>query len=97
MSLNIRVFFLCRCVFKSLNQKMHVGGIFCHLVKALDCVSHEILLAKLHFYGIQGVMTDWFRSYLTNRRHKVEIRSQSTQNFFSDWGTLKHEVSKGPF
>jgi hypothetical protein len=65
-------------------------------VKASDCVNYDILLAKLHFYGIQGVMADWFRSYLTNRRQKVEIRSpSSTQNFFSGWGTLKHGVPQG--
>jgi hypothetical protein len=40
-------------VFNSINQKMHVGGIFGNLAKALDCVNHEILLAKSHFYGIQ--------------------------------------------
>jgi len=39
-------------VFKSVNQKMHVGGIFSDLTKAYDCVSHGILLAELHFYGI---------------------------------------------
>jgi hypothetical protein len=39
-------------VFKSINQKMHVAGIFCDWAKASDCVNHEILLAKLHFYGI---------------------------------------------
>jgi hypothetical protein len=31
---------------------MHVGGIFSDLAKAYDCVCHEILVAKLHFYGI---------------------------------------------
>jgi hypothetical protein len=42
-------------VLKSINQKMHVRGIFCDIAKASDCVNHEILLNKSHFYGIQGI------------------------------------------
>jgi len=52
-------------VFKSINQRMNVGGNFCDLAKAFDCMNHEILLAKLHIHGIQE---DWFRSYLSNSR-----------------------------
>ena len=33
------------------------------------------MLAKLHFYGIRGVSEDWCRSYLTNRRQKVAVKS----------------------
>jgi len=52
-------------------------------------VIHEILLDKLHFYGILGVSEDWFRSYLANRRQKVQVKSPNTaQKFFSDWGTI---------
>jgi len=49
------------------------------------------MLTKLHFYGIQGINVDWFRSYLTNRKQKVEIKSpNSTHNLVSDWGIFKH-------
>jgi hypothetical protein len=72
-------------VLKSVDQKMNVGGIFCDLAKALDYVNHEMLLNKLHFYGIQGVAAKWFRSYLTDRKQKVKVKSaKNNQNFFSN-------------
>jgi hypothetical protein len=66
------------------------------LAKAFDCVNHEILLTKLHFYGIQGTVAEWFRSYVTNRRQKTRIKSSNdTQNFFSNWWTVKQGVPQG--
>jgi hypothetical protein len=53
---------------------MHVRGILYYLSKALECMNHEMFLAKLHFCGIQGVSEDCFRSYLTNTRQKVEVK-----------------------
>jgi hypothetical protein len=46
---------------------MHVGGIFCELAKAFDCVNNEVLLTILRYFGIKGSMTNWFKSYLTDR------------------------------
>jgi hypothetical protein len=55
-----------------------MGGISCDLAKVFDCVNLELLLMKLKFYGIQGVAGQWFKSYLNNRRQKVEIKSPDT-------------------
>ena len=47
--------------------------IFLDMRKAFDCVSHEILLDKMYFYGIRGTPHEWFRSYLSDREQYVSI------------------------
>jgi hypothetical protein len=80
----------------SLNQTMHVGGIFCDLAKAFDCVNHEILLTKLHYFGIQGATASSFRSYPTGRKQKIEIKlPYTTRSTYSSWGTIEHGVPQG--
>jgi hypothetical protein len=67
---------------------MHVGGISCDLAKAFDGVSHELLLPKVHFYGILDVADQWFKSYLYDRRQQVEIKSPGLNN--STYSELGH-------
>jgi hypothetical protein len=41
-------------ILNAMINKLLVGGIFCDLKKALDCVYHDILLSELKFYGISA-------------------------------------------
>jgi hypothetical protein len=50
------------------NNKFHVGGIFCDLTKAFDCVNHNILIMQLQYNGLHDANMNWFKSYLSLRK-----------------------------
>jgi len=63
LSTEITTFTLLNKLLSSLDRKYFVGGSFCDLQKAFDCVNHDILLAKMEFYGISDVVNKLKRSF----------------------------------
>jgi len=53
-------------ILNALKNKLVVGGIFCDLEKAFDCVNRDILLSELGTYGIPGKDKE-LSSFLTYR------------------------------
>ena len=60
-------------IISALDQNKVSCGIFVDLQKAFDTVNHEILLSKLNYYGFRGIINDWFKSYLHERKQRVCI------------------------
>ena len=61
---------------KYVDEKLFSCGIFIALRKAFDTVDHDILLYKLHHYGIRGVINKRFCSYLTGRFQTTQIETK---------------------
>ena len=76
-------------------KKNFVGSLFCDLQKAFDCVNHNILLAKLEFYGTSGTANQLMRSYLKNRFQRVMIKDNMHVKSTSAWEPIRHGVPQG--
>jgi hypothetical protein len=77
-------------ILTALNDKRLVGGIFFDLEKAFGCVNHDILFAKMEYYGIWGVMHTLIKSYLEDRYQRVKFN-----NKLSKWDKINIGVPQG--
>ena len=68
----------------------NVGAVLMDLSKAFDCMSHNILLAKLQAYDLSTEAVTLMRSYLTGRRKRDKISSAS-----SAWLEVQKGVPQG--
>jgi hypothetical protein len=57
-----------------------VGGIFCDLHKAFDCINHVVLLKKLIFCGVAGKFYNLVKSYLDGRYQKLILSYNNGMN-----------------
>ena len=62
----------------AIENKLFACGIFLDLTKAFDTVDHNILIKKLEYYGIRGIVNDWFQSYLNGRAQFVSFDNISS-------------------
>ena len=46
-------------------------------------------MEKLKYYGVNETGVNWIRSYLNNRRQRVDIKFTATHEHFSTWETVK--------
>ena len=66
---------------KAVDKGEHVSALFMDLSKAFDTVNHDLLLAKLKAYGFSLNTVELMRSYLKNRKQRVQINNKfSSEN-----------------
>jgi hypothetical protein len=79
-------------ILNALNNKLIVGGIFCDLEKAFDCVNHDILLSKLETYRITGTNKELYHFYHKSRYQRVVICNKTYHGAFSNWALIVHVI-----
>jgi hypothetical protein len=78
-------------ILQALKNKEFVGGIFCDLKKAFDCVNHDLLMKKLKLYGIVDKAYILIKSCLSDRYQRVFIDDNIMHTHTSsEWGRIKH-------
>ena len=75
---------------KALDQGNEYGALLTDLSKAFDCLPHDLIVAKLHAYGLSIDSLKLIIIYLTERKQRVKIIDQ-----FSSWLDIVDGVPQG--
>ena len=75
---------------ESLDQGGAYGALLTDLSKAFDCLPHDLLIAKLHAYGLDIKSLKLMFSYLTNRNQRVKINGT-----YSSWSEILFVAPQG--
>ena len=65
------------------------------LSKAFDSVSHNLLLAKLHRYGLRDNALCLLSSYLSNHGKCVKVLNFDSEFFYSEYSSVSAGVPQG--
>jgi retron-type reverse transcriptase len=66
-------FYLVLDLLKTYHSKEYSVALFLDLQEAFDSVNHQVLLDKLHRYGVRWTFFTLIQSYLTNREQFVAL------------------------
>ena len=78
----------------NMNKKLFSRAVFYWLKKAFDTENqnHTILLDKLNYYVLCGIVNQWFSSYLSNRTQTTEIGSHISSKLNINCGVPQGSV-----
>ena len=75
---------------KVLDKGGSFGVLLTDLSKTFDCLPHDLLIAKLHSYGLNRISLELLLNYLTKRKQRVRIGRS-----FSEWQEILTGVPQG--
>ena len=75
---------------KALDEKKVGGAILTDLSKAFDCLSHDLLIAKIEAYGFDKSALRFIYDYLKNRMQRTNVNGN-----YSSWKEILYGVPQG--
>ena len=75
---------------EAVDKDQTFGALLTDLWKAFECLSHDLLITKLHSYGISLASLKLLTDYLTNRKQRTKVETS-----YSSWKDIKHGVPQG--
>ena len=75
---------------KALDERKVGGAILTDLSKAFDCLSHDLLIAKLEAYGFEKSALILIYDYLKNRMQRTKVDGS-----YSSWREILNGVPQG--
>ena len=69
-----------------------IGAILMSLLKAYDCLRHDLSIAKSEAYGLANGSLNFLLDYLTFRKQKATVSSA-----YSKWSNIRREFLKDQF
>ena len=75
---------------ETVDKGQSLGALLRDLSKAFDCLSHDLLIAKLHSYGSSLASLKLLTGYLTNRKQRTKAETSYTSR-----EDIKHGVAQG--
>jgi hypothetical protein len=85
---------LMETIFNTWNMKEYMAQIFFYLTTECDRVNHELLLSQMKFFGVRSVILEWLKSYLNNRKQRVDSKFTKTHSY-SGWEIVEHGILQG--
>ena len=82
--------FMLESIKNALDKGLCTGILLTDLSNAFDCISHDLLIAKLHAYGFSKTSLNLISNYLGNRIQRTKIGDK-----FSTWCKIIHGVPQG--
>ena len=82
--------FMLEKIKHALDNGLHAGMLLTDLSKAFDCLSHDLLIAKLNAYGFSRDALKLINDYLSGRKQRTKVNEN-----FSSWRNIIYGVPQG--